>query len=150
MGACVGFPEGTATSGHGSCSTPLWLACNVQLGVLCGCFQRVLHLNVGVGWGVLWNSRLSILCKEKVASELLIFPLSLFFCLPFSIAVCSERQKGEPTTKIAAAFQTQRWCKSRIPNARLVVSPLFNFTNSKQRNSNYICKLPGKAKQLEG
>jgi len=53
-------------------------------------------------------------------------------------------------TQIAAAFQTQRWFRCRIPNARLVVSPLFNFMNSKQRNSNCICKLPRKAKQLEG
>lgn len=52
--------------------------------------------------------------------------------------------------KVAAAFQTQRWLKYRIPNARLVVSPSFNFMNGKQRNSNYICKLPEKAKQLEG
>lgn len=49
------------------------------------------------------------------------------------VALCSERQIGEPTTKIAAAFQTQMWFKCRAPNAKLVVSPLFNFMNGKQR-----------------
>lgn len=148
MGACVGVPEGTATLGHGCCSTPLWLACDVQLGLPRGCFQKALHLNAGVGHETVVSCHF-VSGKSGCRDAAFFFLFLFFLCLLFSVAVCSERQKGEPTTKTAAALQTQRWFKCRIPNARLV-SPLFNFMNSKQRNSNCICKLPGKAKQLEG
>jgi len=64
----------------------------MQLGVLCGCCQRALHLKVEVGSGVLWNGGLSILFEEKSDSEVLfLLRLSFFLCLLFSIAVCSER-----------------------------------------------------------